>query len=141
MTRGRGRHDTLTPKQRSVCMSRIRAKNTKPEMILRRLVHSLGYRYRLHSNDLPGRPDLVFGSRKKVIFVHGCFWHQHECMRTKQPKTHRNYWDNKLKGNRKRDLEVLSVLAELGWECLVVWECELEQGDQVRDRLLSFLGV
>lgn len=117
--------DPLTPEERSKRMSLVRAKDTKPELRVRRLVHSLGYRYRLHARDLPGCPDLVFPGRRKVIFVHGCFWHQHDCpMGNRMPKTRVGFWQRKLEGNVKRDAESKRQLRKDGWKVLVVWECQ-----------------
>ena len=117
--------DTLTARERSEVMSRIRSKDTKPEMLVRRLVHGMGYRYRLHAADLPGRPDLVFRPRRKAIFVHGCFWHRHEgCTRNTIPATRRNFWRRKLDGNVQRDRRHEAALRESGWRVLVIWECE-----------------
>lgn len=132
--------DTLTPKQRSERMSRIRNKDTKPELQLRRLVFSLGYRYRLHYSRLPGRPDLVFPGRRKVIFLHGCFWHQHEgCPICHLPKSRRAYWKAKLEGNKLRDLENQRKLRALGWRFLLVWECELKDIKALVRRIKAFL--
>ena len=124
-------------------MSRIRSRDTKPEMRVRRLVHGLGYRYRLHSEDLPGRPDLVFRPRRKVIFVHGCFWHRHEgCSRNRTPKSpeRRNFWREKLDGNAQRDRLNEAALRRLGWEILVIWECETKALDPLAERVRAFLG-
>lgn len=119
-------------------MSRIRSKDTKPEMIVRRLVHGMGYRYRLHGQRLPGRPDLVFASQKKVIFVHGCFWHFHKgCGRI--PDSRLEFWKSKLHNNRKRDSRNQLKLARLGWSCLVVWECELKNLLACTSRIRVFL--
>lgn len=107
-------------------MSLVRAKDTKPELRVRSLVHSLGYRYRLHARDLPGCPDLVFPSRRKVIFVHGCFWHQHDCpMGNRMPKTRVAFWQRKLEGNVKRDAAIKRQLRKERWKILVVWECQV----------------
>ena len=109
-------------------MRAVKCKDTAPEMVVRRLVHSLGYRYRLHRRDLPGKPDLVFGPRRKVIFVHGCFWHGHTCKRgNRQPKTNADYWRKKIQVNKERDKSTLEELRARGWEILVVWECETKQ--------------
>lgn len=121
-------------------MSRIRSTDTKPEMAVRRLVYGMGYRYRLHDSGLPGNPDMVFRSRKKVIFVHGCFWHQHGCGHYKQPQTKRDFWYPKLAKNRARDIKVQRDLHKLGWESIVIWECEIKNLDVLRDRLINFLG-
>src|ERR1035438_4800119 len=105
-------------------MRRIRSKDTAPEMMVRTTVHRMGFRYRLHAGHLPGRPDLVFGKRKKIIFVHGCFWHMHErCKLTHVPVTRREYWKPKLEGNRRRDEANRQALEKNGWSVLVIWEC------------------
>ncbi len=133
--------DTVAPARRSEIMSRIRSQGTKPEMAVRRLTHGLGFRYRLHRRDLPGTPDLVFPSRRKVIFVHGCFWHQHaDCDRVREPQSNRDYWLPKLKRNAERDGEHLRKLAELGWKALVLWECEVRQDNEaLGERIRGFL--
>jgi DNA mismatch endonuclease (patch repair protein) len=110
-------------------------------MLVRRLLHHAGYRYRLHRKDLPGTPDLVFPSRKKVIFVNGCFWHRHEgCALARIPKTRVDFWTAKLNGNKARDKRKISALKELGWETFVLWECELGDGAEVLRRVTNFLG-
>lgn len=124
-------------------MRRIRSKDMKPELIVRRLVHALGYRYRLHRKDLPGKPDLTFGPKRKVIFVHGCFWHQHSdpsCKDGRLPKSRANYWIPKLKKNADRDKKNLTLLRENGWECLEVWECEIKDLQRLSRRLELFLA-
>lgn len=136
--------DTLTPEQRSDLMSRIRAKNTKPEMFVRSVVHGMGYRYRLHRRDLPGTPDLVFPSRKKVIFMHGCFWHYHDdpdCKLARIPKSNQDFWKPKLEGNRNRDQKNEAKLRELGWEVFVIWECQIRRKDSepLRQEISLFL--
>ena len=134
--------DTLSVRQRSERMSRVYSKDTKPEMRVRRLVHGMGYRHRLHAKDLPGRPDLVFRPRRKAIFVHGCFWHRHEgCSRNRMPKSpeRREYWRTKLNGNVQRDRRHLDALEIMGWRTLVVWECETTASDRLSERLRSFL--
>lgn len=132
--------DKLTPEQRSKCMSRVRSKNTKPEMIVRRLLHSRGYRYRLHDTHLPGKPDLTFAGRRKVIFVHGCFWHMHKgCKQAGIPKSRVGFWQLKLESNRARDELNIARLAEMGWRVLVVWECELWDTEAVTKKLEEFL--
>jgi DNA mismatch endonuclease, patch repair protein len=116
--------DVLTPEQRRFNMSRIRSRNTKPEMIVRSLVHRMGYRYRLHRKDLPGKPDLVFPGRKKIIFVHGCFFHMHDCSYGKvTPKTNAEFWQNKRMGNVERDKRNIEALEADDWQVLTVWEC------------------
>ena len=123
-------------------MSRVRDRNTKPEMIVRRLVHSLGFRYRLHRKDLPGKPDMVFGPRRKVIFVHGCFWHQHpdpDCKLARMPKSREDFWGPKLMRNRERDEENRAALEAQGWQVLEVWECQTKDLDALEARLVKFL--
>lgn len=121
-------------------MGLVRSVDTKPEMALRRLVHGMGYRYRLHCGDLPGKPDLVFRSRDAVIFVHGCFWHRHEgCPLTRLPKTRVDFWTAKLEGNRKRDIREIAELKKAGWRVFVVWECELKNLEALAKRLRRFL--
>jgi DNA mismatch endonuclease (patch repair protein) len=133
--------DTLSPKQRSERMALIRAKNTKPELRIRKLLHSLGYRYRLHRKDLPGKPDIVFPSRKKVIFIHGCFWHGHKCKMGSRPvKSNKAYWVNKIANNMKRDSLNIRELKNLGWKVRVVWECELKLPKKLKNSLTKFLG-
>lgn len=131
--------DTLTPEQRSAQMAKVRSKGTRPELFVRRLVHRMGYRYRLHRKDLPGKPDLVFGPRKKVIFVHGCFWHGHDCSLGRIPKSRVDFWESKIHTNRKRDEAHLTSLEELGWKSLVLWECQLKRIDEVESRIREFL--
>ena len=119
--------DKLSREQRSENMRRIKSTGMKPEMLVRRLVHSMGYRYRLHRKDLPGKPDLVFGLRKKVIFVHGCFWHGHDaegCPDRRTPKSNVSYWSPKLARNKARDAERVVALEKAGWKVLTIWECE-----------------
>lgn len=132
--------DSLTPAERSERMSRIKGKNTKPELMVRSLVHRMGYRYRLHRKGLPGRPDLVFAKRRKVIFVHGCFWHRHEgCRLARLPKSRLDFWRPKLEANAKRDKEVELRLAELGWKVLTIWECEVKEEAALASRIKAFL--
>ena len=134
--------DRLTTAQRSVNMARIRSKGMKPELAVRSLAHSLGYRFRLHKSGLPGKPDLVFASRRKVIFVHGCFWHGHEdpkCLDGRAPRSNLNYWLPKLKRNKERDAANVVALTELGWQVLEVWECELRKVEAVQAKLIGFL--
>ncbi|MGH3087754.1 MAG: very short patch repair endonuclease [Rubrobacteraceae bacterium] len=133
-------NDTLSPEERSKVMSRVRNKDTKPEMRVRRMIHAMGYRYRIHHGRLPGKPDLVFPERGKVIFVHGCFWHRHEdCKRCRIPKSRPEYWIPKLKKNKSRDMENQNKLREMGWDVLVVWECETEEAAGLPNRIMSFL--
>lgn len=131
--------DTVTAARRSEIMSRVRGKDTRPEMLVRRLVHGAGYRYRLHVSGLPGRPDLVFSARKKVILIHGCFWHSHPgCHNARLPKSRTEFWQSKLESNKARDTRNLNALAEAGWEVLVLWECELQSPDLMK-RIRDFL--
>lgn len=124
---------------RSENMRRIKSKDTAPELLVRRLVWGLGYRYRLYRKDLPGKPDLTFGPFKKIIFVHGCFWHQHNgCADARLPKSRQEYWVPKLQRNSRRDAEVLSLLQERGWKVLVIWDCETKLPD-LAERIESFL--
>lgn len=119
--------DILSPEQRSEVMRRICGKDTQPEMVVRRFIYGLGFRYRLHVRDLPGRPDIVLRSRRKVIFVNGCFWHRHPgCPFAYMPKARREFWMKKLSGNRRRDARNLRALESLGWHIFTVWECEVE---------------
>ena len=132
--------DTVTVENRSMIMRAVRSQDTEPEMILRRISHRLGYRYRLHRENLPGKPDLVFPGKSKVIFVHGCFWHQHQCPRgARTPKTNTNYWAAKLEKNKIRDIKNQDELREAGWQVLVVWECQLSDQAALTDRIQGFL--
>ena len=135
--------DRVTLEQRSANMRAIRSKGMKPEMTVRRLVHCMGYRYRLHRHDLPGRPDMVFPGRRKVILVNGCFWHQHDepaCKIAHTPRSNSDYWKPKLERNRRRDRENVARLCDLGWDVLVAWECELKNLDALTTRIEAFLG-
>ncbi len=122
-------------------MSRIRSKDTKPEMVVRRALHALGYRYRLHRRNLPGAPDIVFPSRRKVIFVHGCFWHGHEgCKVANVPKSRQQYWLEKFARNKVRDHANLEALRQAGWDALVIWECETKAPERIATKAESFLS-
>ena len=131
--------DNRSAEKRSHTMRMVRSKDTGPEMVVRKLLHGIGYRYRLHRRDLPGTPDLVFSSRKKVIFVHGCFWHQHGCRLGKPPKSKLDYWFPKLKKNQKNDEDNAALLKAAGWRVFVVWQCELDDLETLRDKLVAFL--
>jgi DNA mismatch endonuclease, patch repair protein len=120
-------------------MQAVRRKDTNPELQVRKLLFSLGHRYRLHVSDLPGSPDIVLASRRKVIFVNGCFWHGHTCRRGRLPKTRADYWAARIKQNRTRDKQVLASLEEAGWEHLTIWECELRQPEELSAKLKLFL--
>ena len=131
---------TETAEHRSAVMRAVKSRDTGPEMAVRRLVHSMGYRYRLHRKDLPGKPDLVFPSRRKVIFVHGCFWHGHTCPRgDRQPKANADYWSNKIGRNRQRFERQQAELRREGWRVLTVWECETRARDELATRVRAFL--
>ena len=121
-------------------MSRIRSKDTRPEMIVRRLAHSLGYRYRLHVRTLPGTPDLVFPARRKIINVSGCFWHMHGCGRCRIPATRRRYWLAKLLRNKERDRQSRRALRRQGWDVLNLWECQMGNAERLERRIVQFLG-
>lgn len=126
---------------RSENMRAIRSKGMRPELAVRSLVHRMGYRFRLHGKNLPGKPDLVFASRRKVIFVHGCFWHcHHGCKAAHTPKSNVSYWELKLSRNRSRDARNVELLADSGWKSLVVWECETKDEARVRKRISAFLS-
>ncbi len=134
--------DTLEPAARSEHMRRVRNRDTRPEMVVRRLAHRLGYRFRLHRRDLPGSPDLVFPARRAAIFVHGCFWHQHDCARgSRRPSSNAAYWHPKLARNVERDEKVRRQLESEDWRVLVIWECELHNTDELSLRLTNFLDV
>jgi DNA mismatch endonuclease (patch repair protein) len=132
--------DTLDAKGRGERMTLIRGKDTKPEMTVRRLVFSFGYRYRLHDKTLPGKPDMVFKSKRKVVFVHGCFWHRHKgCKLARMPKSRLDFWKPKLEGNAKRDARNMAALRADGWGTLVVWECEIKDAERLRKTIRKFL--
>ena len=132
--------DRLTPKRRSWLMSRIKGRNTLPELLVRRIVFGLGYRYRPHVSSLPGKPDLVFARPRKTIFVHGCFWHGHaRCRYGKLPKSRIDFWREKISANRRRDRRALRQLKTIGWKSLVVWQCELKRPDKLMRKLNDFL--
>jgi len=132
--------DIFSREKRSQIMSRVSGKNTKPELKVRSLLHNLGYRFRLHRSDLPGKPDITLPKHKKVIFVHGCFWHGHKrCKRSKRPTTNENFWNKKLDGNIERDKRYRIELRELGWKVMIVWECETKNFDKLQHKLERFL--
>jgi DNA mismatch endonuclease (patch repair protein) len=120
-------------------MAAVKSKDTVPEMIVRRLIHALGYRYRLHVRNLPGTPDLVFSSRRKVVLVSGCFWHGHTCGRCRLPASHREYWIGKIERNKRRDRKSRRALRHLGWQVLTVWECQLRDLADLKRRVRIFL--
>lgn len=132
--------DFMSPSQRSAHMAKIRSVNTKPELQLRQLLHREGYRYRLHDKRLPGRPDLVFAGRRKVIFMHGCFWHGHECpVGARLPKSNTEFWADKRSRNQTRDAAQMEQLLNLGWGVLILWECETKDPQRLLARAISFL--
>jgi DNA mismatch endonuclease (patch repair protein) len=122
-------------------MSHVRSTNTLPELLVRKIVFSLGYRYRLHSRNLPGKPDLVFFKRRKVIFAHGCFWHGHKgCSKARLPKSRIEFWKQKMTRNRKRDRMIKRKLQEMGWACAIIWQCEMKDINRLTKTLKRFLG-
>lgn len=131
--------DTVSPEQRSRNMSRVRGKNTALELKIRSLLHRLGYRFRLHRKDLPGTPDMVFAGRRSVIFVHGCFWHGHNCARAALPTSNREFWETKIDKNKKRDARAHALLSADGWNVLTVWQCETKDEAALRESLVGFL--
>jgi DNA mismatch endonuclease (patch repair protein) len=134
--------DKLTTAARSILMSRVKSKGSKPELIVRSMVHRMGFRFRLHRNDLPGCPDLVFAGRRKVIFVHGCFWHGHTCRAGRnRPRSHTAYWNDKLDRNVRRDRNNGARLRHLGWNILLIWECQVREYERLANRIKSFLGA
>ncbi len=134
--------DTLTPAQRSERMGRVKGKSSAAERAVRSLVHRMGYRFRLHGANLPGKPDLIFASRRKLIFVHGCFWHRHpdpNCRLARLPKSRRDFWIPKLEGNRVRDLRIERELENLGWKSLAIWECQIRDTTFLKNEIRTFL--
>ena len=135
--------DVLTKYQRSYCMSRIRKTNTTPELIVRKIIHALGYRFRLYRRDLPGCPDIVLPKHKKIIFIHGCWWHRHNCrLGRRTPKTRRKYWLPKLQANKERYKKNRRALQKQGWKVLTIWECQIVNDNlsNLKKRLIKFLG-
>lgn len=132
--------DTLSPERRSALMARIGSKNTKPELIVRRLLHGAGWRYRLHNKGLPGTPDLVFSARKAVLFVHGCFWHGHSCRLARLPKTRSEFWAAKQEANRERDSRKTGELVRAGWRVMTIWQCALKEPEQLLVDMDRFLA-
>lgn len=132
--------ERLTPEQRSRLMARVATRDTKPEVVVRRLLHRMGYRFRLHPSGLPGKPDIVLPRHRKVVLVHGCFWHQHpDCKRAKRPASNVEFWDRKLSTNVERDKRVQRSLEESGWHVLVIWECETRDAEALEMKLTAFL--
>jgi DNA mismatch endonuclease, patch repair protein len=129
-----------TPEQRSRTMRAVKGRDTQPERTVRKLLYSMGFRYRLNRADLPGKPDIVLPKHRKVIFVHGCFWHGHQCRRgNRMPKNNREYWSKKIGRNRERDQAAQTALIEQGWQVAVLWECEIRQGEVLKEQLNAFL--
>ena len=132
--------DIFSREKRSQIMSRVSGKNTRPEVVVRSLLHNMGYRFRLHRKDLPGKPDITLPKYKKVVFVHGCFWHGHtDCPRSKLPISNQFFWRDKLGKNKERDKVSVNNLIELGWDVLVVWECEIKDTHKLKSKLFAFL--
>lgn len=131
--------DRVSEEIRSYIMSSVGNKDTGPELIVRKILYGLGYRYRLHRRDLPGSPDVVFQKRKKAIFVNGCFWHGHECRYGKLPKSKSDYWVGKIDNNQERDGKNIRLLEQLGWEVLVVWQCQLKDIESIKKQLMQFM--
>lgn len=131
--------DHVSVEKRSAIMAAVKSRGSGPEMQVRRMLHAAGYRYALHRADLPGKPDLVFSSRHKAIFVHGCFWHRHGCRFTTSPKTRAAFWEAKFASNRARDRGNRRALFKLGWKCLIVWQCQLKRPAKVFARVQRFL--
>ncbi len=132
--------DVFTPQRRSEIMARIKGKDTAPELAVRRLLHAMGFRFRLHRHDLPGKPDLVLPRWRTVILVHGCFWHGHRCKDGRRPKSNEGYWTPKLDRNRKRDVRTISALRRLGWRVVVIWACQTTDEPQLEKRLRRTLS-
>ena len=131
--------DHVSPKKRSAIMARVKTRNTTPELVARKMLHRLGYRYRLHRRDLPGSPDIVFPRPRLAIFVNGCFWHGHTCRYGRLPKTKLGYWRPKIEANRKRDVSKHRQLQKQGWGFLVVWQCELRNTEVALKKMVKFL--
>lgn len=131
--------DTITQAERSALMSRIRSKDTKPELVVRSILHRLGFRFRLHRKDLPGRPDIVLPRHRKIILVQGCFWHGHTCKLASKPKSNQSYWSPKIETNRARDARNLNMLIQQGWTVMELWECEIRKVDGLTEKIESFM--
>lgn len=131
--------DTRTPEQRRRIMQAVKQKNTGPELAVRKLLYSHGYRYRLHRRDLPGRPDIALGPKRKAIFVHGCFWHGHDCPKGQLPKSKLNYWGPKIEANKERDRRKQRELEKLGWGVMTIWQCELANAQALWVRIQEFV--
>ena len=133
--------DIFTKAERSRIMSRVTGKNTKPEILVRKMIHAMGFRFRIHRKDLPGRPDIVLPRFHKAIFVHGCFWHGHKgCIRATRPTTNTDFWNKKIDSNMKRDRRNKEALKKDGWESLAIWACQLQNPETITNRIFNFLG-
>ena len=133
--------DVFSPEERSAIMRKVKGKDTKPELVIRSLLHKLGYRFRLHRKDLPGKPDIVLPKFKKVIFVHGCFWHGHKgCKHANRPKSNVSYWNKKIDRNIQRDKTNQSKLKDMGWDSLIIWECEITDAYKLANKICEFLS-
>ena len=132
--------ERISPEQRSRNMARVKNKNTAPEIVVRKTLHRLGYRFRLHRRDLPGNPDIVLPRYRSVIFVHGCFWHGHDCRRGNRPASHVDFWNTKLDRNIERDRKNAAALRELGWKILVVWDCRTKDQAELQSLLTTFFN-
>ncbi|WP_083867613.1 very short patch repair endonuclease [Pseudaminobacter salicylatoxidans] len=133
--------DSLRSEQRSAVMSRIRRADTKPELTVRSLLHAMGYRFRVQMKGVPGRPDIAFPRRRKIVQVHGCFWHAHEgCSTFRMPKSRTDFWEAKFARNKKRDVRLEKAARAAGWDVLTLWECELHDEPLLIDKLVDFLG-
>lgn len=133
--------DRVSKEKRSAIMAAVKSKNTGPELFVRKRLHALGYRYRLHVGSLPGRPDLVFPARRKILLIHGCFWHGHTCRWGRLPTSREEFWAQKIERNRSRDRECVLDLRSMGWEVLVVWQCELRDWKSAESRIVEFLNT
>src|SRR5208337_1444766 len=132
--------DQFNPEMRSWIMRQVRSKDTKPEVLVRKMAHAMGYRFRIHCRELPGCPDIVFPGHQSIIFVNGCFWHGHSCRRAKLPSSRQDYWIRKIEATKVRDRMHLRKLRSMGWQVLSIWECQLSDIDRTRRRISSFLG-
>lgn len=133
--------DRLSVETRSRLMARVKNRNTAPELTVRRTLHRMGYRFRLHRKDLPGHPDITLPRHKKVIFVHGCFWHGHDCPRGKRPATNQEFWNRKLNRNLERDIKAQAALVAAGWSVLVLWDCQVKKSELLFSILSDFMGA
>jgi DNA mismatch endonuclease (patch repair protein) len=131
--------DHVSQAKRSMIMRSVRAKHSSPELAVRKIIFALGYRYRLHGANLPGKPDIVFPGKKKVIFIHGCFWHAHGCPKGKPPKSNLSFWLPKFEKNKTRDTENVNSIISLGWKPLVIWQCEIKNKDVLIEKIRVFL--